>query len=265
MGTDAYNWVSKPSVQSSYVPFFDGFDEYTWALVLASLLAVSVALILPYYVRGNKSYADKILILLTPVALLMAEDYPKWFSARQNKQGQKKYFNSISGNFTLLIWCMVGSVIAYAFHGNLRAMYIKKLPAKQINFAKDIIEQKKEVYLYKESSLKDFLISHENNNEMHRRIGVMAKYFYKGEFDKLLMSMLATGDKVIVSAKREIENIMFSYGLKMPRLHFSKEWITPAYRVWMIEMNSPWKDSIDHHIWTLSQVQFASKLRKLIS
>ena len=254
LDTDAYNWVSKLSATSSYVPFFDGFDAYTWALILASMLAVSVALFLPYHVRGKKNYADKTLMLLTPVALLMAEDLPKWFSAGQYKRGQKKNFNSISGNFTLLTRCMMGSVIAYAFHGNLRAMYIKKLPAKQINFAKDIVEQKKQVYVYKESSLKDYFLSQENDNEMHHVIGLMVKDFIEEDVDALFMSILSTGEKVIVFTKRDVENTMFNNGMKMPGLHFGKERITPSYRVWLLEKNSPWKDSIDKHIWALSQV-----------
>ena len=84
-GLEIYHWISRPLKGNPPVAFFDGFDGYTWALCLASMLAVSGVLTLPFYMMRHRRSMDLILILITPIALLVAEDFPKWFTAKADR------------------------------------------------------------------------------------------------------------------------------------------------------------------------------------
>ena len=228
----------------------------TWAMILASMLAVSFALALPFYVRGRRKVVDKSLLLITPIALLVAEDYPRWFTAKRDERVKKrKRFNSISGNFILLTWCLMGSIVAYAFQSNLRAMYIKKEPPKQIDTALDVLEQNKQLHI-QDSGLQEYFI-YENDNELLRRLAQTAKLYPYENLVDIINSLMSTGsDDVVMASNREAENIFFSFGLKLPRVYYSKEEVFPPfYRVWMLERLSPWRESIDMHLYLLRQVR----------
>ena len=141
-------WATKSAPNRlPYVNFFNIFDLPTWATLAGSMLIVSLLLGLPFLAHGKWQLADGVIILMTPLALLAQEDYPKWYSGDNNYRtiSRGRSFRSLSGNITLIVWCLLCSILMHAFHGNLRATFIKQEPGKQIDSAEDIYKSKKQL------------------------------------------------------------------------------------------------------------------------
>ena len=172
--------------------------------------------------------------------------------------GRKRNFNSMAGKLILLTWCMMGSVITYAFFCNLRAMFIKKQPARQVDYALDIMELKKRLFIYAESGQQDFLAG--SGNEMHQRVASEAMLYSHNNHEVETVEDFTNSDGryVYIGTKRETENILYVEGIvsRDPVFYYSKEQVfPPAPRVWLLEKYSPWKESVDRHLRSLMQVE----------
>ena len=79
--------------------------------------------------------SDITTLLLTPFQTLNAESLPVWFSKKETN-----YFMSpgFTGNYLLLMWAVMGSLISMAFLCNIRAMLMKPVFQKPIDSTKDI-------------------------------------------------------------------------------------------------------------------------------
>ena len=74
-------------------------------------------------------------VLLTPFQTLNAEHLPDWFSKRK----QDSFFSpGFTGNYLLLMWAVLGSLITMSFLCNIRAMLMKPVFQKPIDTTKDI-------------------------------------------------------------------------------------------------------------------------------
>ena len=250
-------WATKAAPNRlPYVNFFNIFDLPTWAMLAGSMLTVSLLLGLPFLAHGKWQLADAMIILMTPLALLAQEDYPKWYSGDNNYRtiSRGRSFRSLSGNITLMVWCLLGSVLMYAFHGNLRATFIKQEPGDQIDNAEELYKSDKKLYLYGPYWYGEYLRT--SNNPWYRRVESEAEYFETFyEYVDILDRVSKDETMATVVTEREYENFLFYMHKPPVKLHYSKESINLAGNVaWLVGKRSPWKRFVNDHLLALSKV-----------
>ena len=81
--------------------------------------------------------ADITAVLITPFQMLNAEHLPVWFSTREG-HGRPFFSRGFTGNYLLLLWAVLGSLITLAFLCNIRAMLMKPVFEKPIDSTRDI-------------------------------------------------------------------------------------------------------------------------------
>ena len=148
VGVDAMKWMSKPPQKlPPATNIVRIFDSITWLLIFISMLAVSFTLVAASYVglQYGVGTTDTVTLLLTPFQTLNAEPLPSWFSKEKPRMGSKKHSGScevmspgFTGNYLLLMWAVMGSLITMAFMCNIRAMLMKPVFQKPIDTTKDI-------------------------------------------------------------------------------------------------------------------------------
>ena len=114
----------------------------TWLLILVSMFTVSLMLVLAsclglQYGVGTR---DIVTLLLTPFQTLNAESLPTWFTTKSDKVSPSFFSKGFSGNLLLLIWAVMGSLLAMAFMSNIRAMLLKPVYENPIDSTKDIFK-----------------------------------------------------------------------------------------------------------------------------
>ena len=143
VGVDALKWVSKPPEKlPPATNIIRIFDPTSWLLIFISMLATSLMLLIAS--RAGLSYgvgtSDITSVLLTPFQTLNAEFLPVWFSRRASR----RFFSpGFTGNYILLMWTVMGSLVTMAFLCNIRAMLMKPVFQNPIDSTKDIITQGK--------------------------------------------------------------------------------------------------------------------------
>ena len=114
----------------------------TWLLVFVSMVAVSFMLVVAY--RLGLQYGvgtmDLVTLLLTPFQTLNAESLPTWFTKKSGKRIHSFFSPGFSGNLVLLMWAVMGSLLALAFMSNIRAMLLKPVYEHPIDSTKDIFK-----------------------------------------------------------------------------------------------------------------------------
>ena len=148
VGVDAMKWMSKPPQKlPPATNIIRIFDTTTWAFILVSMLAVSVTLVLASYVglHYGVGTTDTVTLLFSPFQTLNAEPLPSWFSRDRTQRrswSSAGHFSFLSpgftGNYLLLMWAVMGSLITMAFMCNIRAMLMKPVFQKPIDSTKDI-------------------------------------------------------------------------------------------------------------------------------
>ena len=136
---DAMKWISKPPEKlPPATNIIRIFDKTSWLLIFISMLATSLMLLIAS--RAGLSYgvgtSDITSILLTPFQTLNAESLPGWFSRRATRGILSPGF---TGNYLLLMWTVMGSLISMAFLCNIRAMLMKPVFQKPIDSTEDIL------------------------------------------------------------------------------------------------------------------------------
>ena len=139
VGVEGMRWVSKPPEKlPPATNIIRIFDETTWLLIFISMLATSLMLLIAS--TAGHSYgvgtSDITSVLLTPFQTLNAEALPSWFS-RKTTRGL--FSPGFTGNYLLLMWTIMGSLISMAFLCNIRAMLMKPVIQNPIDSTKDII------------------------------------------------------------------------------------------------------------------------------
>ena len=129
------------------------FDYTSWLLILISMLSVSFSLVLAsrlglQYGVGTK---DMVTLLLSPFQTLNAEPLPWWFNkdkrGERNGYGKHSLFTpGFTGNYLLLMWALLGSLISLVFKWNIRAMLMKPVFQKPIDSTKDIFTGEKTTF-----------------------------------------------------------------------------------------------------------------------
>lgn len=204
-----------------------------------------------FYTNRKMKSADITSVLLTPIALLTGENYPEWYMA-QAKRSHKRSVRSFGGNTVLLTWCVLGSVLAYAYIGNLRSMYIRQDPSKQLDTSEDVYRSDKTVYLYEPYYYGKYLKT--SKNPYKRILGYSATYFVEESFYEAMMEkMLQKGEGVSLGSIRDISYYLYVTGVKGKPLYFSKPML-PSHIAWIIVKRSPWRKFLDRYILNLSQV-----------
>ena len=102
---------------------------------------MSFSLVLLLVSKVGTSYgvgtADITAVLITPFQMLNAEHLPVWFSRREG-HGRPFFSRGFTGNYLLLLWAVLGSLITLAFLCNIRAMLMKPVFEKPIDSTRDI-------------------------------------------------------------------------------------------------------------------------------
>ena len=143
VGVEGMRWVSKPPEKlPPATNIIRIFDETTWLLIFISMLATSLMLLIAS--TAGHSYgvgtSDITSVLLTPFQTLNAEFLPVWFSRRATR---RLFSPGFTGNYLLLLWTVTGSLITMAFLCNIRAMLMKPVFQKPIDYTKDIFTEGK--------------------------------------------------------------------------------------------------------------------------
>ena len=138
IGDTGLTWISKtPKKLPPATNYVRIFDKTTWLLILISMVATSLMLLIAS--RAGLSYgvgtADITSVFLTPFQTLNAEHLPAWFSRRGNR---RIFSTGFTGNYLLLMWAVLSSLITMAFLCNIRAMIMKPVFQKPIDHTKDI-------------------------------------------------------------------------------------------------------------------------------
>ena len=138
-GDTGMSWISKtPQKLPPATNIIRIFDKTSWLLIFISMLATSLMLLIAS--RAGLSYgvgtSDITSILLTPFQTLNAESLPGWFSRRATRGILSPGF---TGNYLLLMWTVMGSLISMAFLCNIRAMLMKPVFQKPIDSTEDIL------------------------------------------------------------------------------------------------------------------------------
>ena len=115
------------------------------------MLAVSLSLVLASHLglKYGVGTKDTVTLLLSPFQTLNAEPMPSWFSKVERKGRRKGSRNlafftpGFTGNYLLLMWAVLGSLITMAFMCNIRAIMMKPVFKKPIDSTKDIFIGKK--------------------------------------------------------------------------------------------------------------------------
>ena len=122
-------WLSRaPGRVPPYTSLVRTMDAGCWASTLASVVSVSLALLLT--VKVGRSYGrpqpDLVKILLTPFAIMNAEPLPSWFNSNTaGRGGEGRRELGRAGNLLLLTWSVMGMIVMFGFTCNLRAIYMK--------------------------------------------------------------------------------------------------------------------------------------------
>ena len=161
------------------------FDQTTWLMILISMIATSLMLLIAS--RAGLSYgvgtADTTSVFLTPFRTLNAEHLPVWFSRR----GNRRFFSpGFTGNYMLLMWTVLGSLITMAFLCNIRAMLMKPVFQKPVDSTKDIFTLGKiPIYLGRSTFWADYLKT--SSNEWERLVGQTVDSFKTKEEENRVM------------------------------------------------------------------------------
>ena len=249
-------WVTSINAHlPTYLNIFRNLDVATWAMLGASLLVIGLFLLLPFHVHGKGWLADFSLIIITPFSLLMAENLPSWFSdKRDTGVERRRNVRSMSGNLVLVLWCLIANIIVQGFNSNLRAIFIKQNPSRQVESAEDLYSSGKTIYIYGPYWYQNYLRT--SKNLWHRLIDSKAVYFNTSYvvYENIIQELISTDKAAMLITKREIEGFFYDRSMKPKPLHFAREIINPTYAIWIIRKNSPWQEHLNTHLLLLAQV-----------
>ena len=141
VGQDGPVWLSKPPQKlPPSTNIVRVFDSMTWLFVFVSMVTVSLMLLIASQlgIQYGVGTSDVITLLLTPFQTLNAESLPTWFIKKDRTT--RVFSPGFSGNFILLMWAVMGSLIALAFMSNIRAMLLKPVYEQPIETTKDIFD-----------------------------------------------------------------------------------------------------------------------------
>ena len=221
---DAMKWISKPPEKlPPATNIIRIFDKTSWLLIFISMLATSLMLLIAS--RAGQSYGvgtpDIISILLTPFQTLNAESLPSWFSRRTTKG---LFSPGFTGNYLLLMWTVMGSLISMAFLCNIRAMLMKPVFQKPIDSTKDIFTQGKIPVNNDEGSFwPEYMKT--STNEWERLAGETGYAFKRDETDKALV------EKVYKAGSHAYLNNPESIAFKIQDMEFYKDKEAPIFHM----------------------------------
>ena len=140
VGEDGSVWWSKlPQKLPPATNLIRTFDATSWAMTGLAMLTVSLFLMLVSYLGshygvGTRDYVD---VLIVPFRMLNAEAFPNWFDQNlQHPSRQKFFMPGFTGSSILLLWSLMGSVIAMAFLSNIRNMLLSPVLEKPVDSTK---------------------------------------------------------------------------------------------------------------------------------
>ena len=132
------------------------FDLTSWLFILASMVVVSIMLIIVHTIqhRLGGENQDISLSIITPLAMLLAENLSSTaMNSRANQLFTKKLL--------LLKWSVMGTIIVFCFLCNLRAMLLKPARETPIDTSKDLYLQGKSAIIVTEE-VRNFLAASPN-------------------------------------------------------------------------------------------------------
>ena len=116
VGLDGRVWVSRlPRKLPPMTNLLRAFDTMSWLAIGVSILVVSLFLPLvsflgTHYGTGSRDYVE---VLIVPFKMLNAEAFPKLFDQNKRRPASQRFFMpGFTGNFVLLLWSVMGMVIA---------------------------------------------------------------------------------------------------------------------------------------------------------
>ena len=245
-----FKWVSKaPGKKISVFNILQIFDLASWLFILASMVAVSIMLIIVHTIQhwlGGKT-EDISLSIITPLAMLLAENLSSTaMNSRANQLFTKKLL--------LLKWSVMGTIIVFCFLCNLRAMLLKPARETPIDTSKDLYLQGKSAIIVTEE-VRNFLAA--SPNEWQRKAAKNALVLPDPTNITSSIETLVQRDGTHAI---EMPVVGLVWRLKdqksQPQIHFSKENTYSYYLGWVMTKKSPWKNMINKYLILYKQVRF---------
>ena len=267
VGEDGTVWFSKlPQKLPPATNLMRIFDSKSWAAIFLSMLTVSLLLTLVSYLGkdygvGTRNYID---VLLVPFRMLNGEAFPNWFDQKlRHPSRQKMFMPGFTGNYILLLWSMMGMIIALAFLSNLRTMLLSPVLEKPVDSTKDLILTGKiPINAWKGGLWPSYLQTSPNEweqkayeiGEPYEEIGMQNVLLQTVVYADGTHSLLITYEFVAF----EIISDPWYKDKTPPYYHVSKEILRPYYHGWICNRVSKWKDDLDMHILLIQQVGILS-------
>ena len=263
VGPDGSVWWSKlPRKLPPATNLIRTFDNMSWAAIGLCMLIVSLFLTIVSYLGshygvGTRDYVD---VFGVPFRMLNAEAFPNWFDQNLRHPARQKFFMpGFTGSYVLLLWSVMGMVIAMAFLSNIRAMLLSPVFEKTIDSTKDlIVSGKVPINACKCGFWPEYLRT--SPNEWERKAFEVGEPYEEKPMRNILLqtAVYDSGTHALLTTYEFIAYLLLSdpwYKDKTPPYyHTSKEVLRPYYHGWICNRVSKWKDDLDMHILLIQQV-----------
>ena len=251
-----------PGKVSSATNLVKIFDVTSWLFIFVSVLLFSLVLNAFYKVGLQYGLRDRnsASIMLTPFAMLNAEDFPPEVS--KSTPSELFLTRGFSRNLLFLLWSVLGMVLVFSFTCNLRAMIMKPQMEAPKDTSKDLITSGTIPIVISGFNQEEILATSEN--EWQRKASDI-KFSQKNPADtetNLKTLVQKEGTHAIIANPEEISYAVkkdpFYKKLSQPVFHFSRENIESYYVGWVTGKTSLWKSVVDDHVGLVLQVKFHS-------
>ena len=190
------------------------------------------------------------------IGILNAEGLPNCFE----KYSSTRFFSrGFTGNMVLLLWSVMGTLLALAFMSTIRVMLFSPVYEKPIDSTKDVILSGKIPILgHKESLWPEYFRT--SANKWDQKASEIGRAYDGGEHEKKLRrETYMEGKYSICSSFGAVSYSIITdpwYANKTPPyFQISKEPLNPYYHGWIYPKVSKWKKDIDRHILSVQQVK----------
>ena len=222
------------------------------------MVSVGLSLLLAYKVGSyyGLEECDSVLTLLTPLAILNAESFPK----RCMNDGKSNHFFSkgFSRNFVFLHWSVMGMLLVFCFTCNLRAMILKPQMETTKDTTKDLIISGTTPIVVKGFNQENLL---KNSVNEWQQKAFESKFSQEDSADteyNLKNLVQKEGTHAVIANPEEIayavKNDPYYKDQNKPVFHISQESLESYYVGWVTGKISPWKKTVDDHIGLILQV-----------
>ena len=200
--------------------------------------------------------------------MLNAESYPSWFDVTYhgNRMGMQLLFpRGFSANLVLLIWSVLGSVLAYGFLSMYRAMLLNPVLETPVDTAEDILSRNMTPFVHPMGQIHIDILKQSNNQDYqkldekyfrnlskyHDEQGDVAWDYSEEDFMKILAEdVQGAGTHVYLGTDLSPQHEKFG------EYHWSKEEVRGAspYNSWVVNKRWTLNEELAVHLLRFQQV-----------